>query len=199
VTTADDAIRPDQVARGERPMRADARRNYDRLVEVAREAFNEHGVEASLDDIAKRAGVGPGTLYRHFPNREALLAAVYRDDVETRAGLAVTLAAELSVEEALTTWLRRQVTDLKFKHGLGAAIKTMLAADSETFVFCRNTLREAVSRLLVPAQQAGIIRGDVEPAEVIRLVHGVAVASESAPDQAERLLSIVLDGLRPPR
>jgi AcrR family transcriptional regulator len=191
--------RGDGAERADRQMRADARRNYDRLIAAAREAFTERGVEASLDDIAKRAGVGPGTLYRHFPNREALLAAVYRTDVEARAVLANQLAAEYSVEEALTRWLRLQVTDLKFKRGLGGAIKTMLGADSETFVFCRDMLRGAVGNLLVPAQQAGIIRSDVEPADVLRLVHGVAVSCESDPDQAERLLAIVLDGLRPAR
>jgi AcrR family transcriptional regulator len=177
-------------------MRADARRNYNRLIDVAREAFAERGVEASLDDIAKRAGVGPGTLYRHFPNREALLAAVYRNDVENRAELADKVAKEYPVGEALAAWLRLQVTDLRFKHGLGAAIKTMLSADSETFVFCRDMLRGAVSRLLIPAQEAGYIRADVGPAEVLRLVHGVAIAAETAPEQAEQLLSIVLDGLR---
>jgi AcrR family transcriptional regulator len=196
-TAGPGAGRPAEEA--ERRMRADARRNYDRLIEVARDAFAERGVEASLDDIAKRAGVGPGTLYRHFPNREALLAAVYRNDVESRAELADQVAKEYPVGEALAAWLRLQVTDLKFKHGLGAAIKTMLAADSETFVFCRDMLRGAVSRLLIPAQEAGYIRTDVEPAEVLRLVHGVAIASEAAPEQADRLLSIVMDGLRPPR
>jgi AcrR family transcriptional regulator len=196
VATAEGA---DRVERVQRQMRADARRNYDRLIVAAREAFTERGAEASLDDIAKRAGVGPGTLYRHFPNREQLLAAVYRSDVENRAAQADKLAREYSVEQALTSWLRLQMNDIKIKRGLGSALKTMLAADSETFVFCRDTLRGAVDRLLVPAQEAGIIRADVEPADVLRLVHGVAVSCESDPDQADRLLSIVLDGLRPPR
>lgn len=182
-----------------RRMRADARRNYDRLLAAARDAFGEHGVDASLDDIAKRAGVGPGTLYRHFPTREALLAETYRSEVEARARQAEELAGTLPAEEALVRWLQLQVRDIKSTHGLGSAVKTMLGADSEPLDFCRETLREAVRTLLTPAQEAGIIRSDVEAADVLRLVHGVATAAESAPEQADKLLSIVIDGLRPPR
>jgi AcrR family transcriptional regulator len=180
-------------------MRADARRNYERLLAAAREAFGERGTEASLDDIAKRAGVGPGTLYRHFPTREALLAAAYRSDVEARTARAEELAETLPVEEALVSWLRVQVQEIKGKRGLGSAVKTMLGGDSETLAFCRELMHAGVRRLLEPAQEAGIIRSDVGPADVLRLVHGVAVAAESAPDQADKLLFIVLDGLRPPR
>jgi AcrR family transcriptional regulator len=179
-------------------MRADARRNYARLLAAARDAFTEEGVDASLDDIAKRAEVGPGTLYRHFPSREALLAAVYRDDVEARAARADELAGELEPEEALVAWLRGQLDYIKYKRGLGAAVKTMLGADSETLAFCRNVLRAAVGRLLDRAQAAGVVRADVNAADVLRLSHAVGVASEQAPEDADRLLSLVLDGLRPP-
>jgi AcrR family transcriptional regulator len=178
-------------------MRADARRNHERLLASAREAFAAHGVEASLDDIARRAEVGPGTLYRHFPSREALLAAVYRNEVEALAAQADEIAQTHSPEEALAAWLRLQLDYIKHKRGLGAAVKTMLGTDSETLAWCRDTLRAAVGRLLARAQDAGAVRTDVEPADVLRLVHGVAMACESAPDQAERLLSLVLDGLRP--
>jgi AcrR family transcriptional regulator len=182
-----------------RQLRADARRNYERLLAVAREAFGERGAEASLDDIAKRAGVGPGTLYRHFPTREALLAAAYRSDVEARAAQAEELAKTYPVEEALFRWLRQQVQEIKSKRGLGSAVKTMLGTDSETLAFCKQLMYAGVRVLLEPAQEAGVIRSDVEPADVLRLVHGVAVAAESVPDQADKLLGIVLDGLRPPR
>jgi AcrR family transcriptional regulator len=179
-------------------MRSDARRNYARLVAAAREAFTERGADASLDDVAKRAGVGPGTLYRHFPTREALLAAVYRNDVEGLAGQADELSKTLPPEEALTEYLRLHVSYITQMSGLGAAVKAMLAADSATVDFCRESLRAALRRLLEPAQAAGVIRSDVEAPDVLRLMHGIGKACETAPDQAERLLSFVLDGLRPP-
>jgi AcrR family transcriptional regulator len=185
------------MATAERHMRADARRNHERLVTTAREAFTEHGVEASLDDIAKRSGVGPGTLYRHFPTRDALLAAVYRGDVEALAARADELAQALPPDEALSAWLRLQLDYIKHKYGLGAAVKTMLGKDSDTLVWCRDTMRGALGRLLTRAQEAGAVRPDVDAADVLRLVHGVGMASESAPEQADRLLSLVLDGLRP--
>jgi AcrR family transcriptional regulator len=181
----------------ERPMRADARRNYDRLLFVAREAFTEHGAAAHLDHIARRAGVGPGTLYRHFPTREALLAAVYRGDIEAMAAQADELADREPVE-ALDAWLRLQLDYIKTKRGLGSAVKTMLSADTETLAWCRDTMRAALGRLLGRAQEAGAIRTDVTAQDVLRLVHGVALASEAVPEESDRLLSIVLDGLRVP-
>ena len=108
----------------ERPLRADARRNRDRLVEVARSAFAERGLDAPLDDIARRAGVGPGTLYRHFPTREALLAAVYRGDIENLAARARELAASCPPREALARWMSDQL-DYTFatKLGMGSVAK----------------------------------------------------------------------------
>ena len=181
----------------DRPLRADARRNYERLVVAAREAFTEHGAEAHLDDIARRANVGPGTLYRHFPNREVLLAAVYRDDVEALTARADELAERLPPWDALDAWLRLQLEYIKAKRGLGSAVKTMLSNDSETLAWCRDTMRAALRRLLTSAQEAGAVRADVDATEVLRLVHGVGIASEPVPDQADRLLTLVLDGLRP--
>lgn len=179
-------------------MRADAQRNYDRLIAAAREAFNEHGVEASLDDIAKRAKVGPGTLYRHFRNREELLAAVYREDVEGLAARVDELVEKFPPEEAFAEYLRVQLAYITQMHGLGAALKTMLGTDSLPLQFCKTIMRDAVRRVLDPAQQAGIIRPDVEPPDVLRLVHGVGKVCETVPDQADRLLGFILDGLRPP-
>ncbi|MEV4756941.1 helix-turn-helix domain-containing protein [Micromonospora sp. NPDC049559] len=179
-----------------RQMRADARRNRERLVAAAREAFTEHGPDAALDEIARRAGVGPGTLYRHFPNRESLLGAVYRGDIEALAEAAEELAAAHPPEEALGRWLGLQLEYARQKRGLTAALKSALAADGETLDWCRTTLRGALGMLLERAQAEGLIRPDVEPTELLRLVHAVAVASEPEPGQAERLLSFVLDGLR---
>ena len=181
---------------GERPMRADARRNYERLLVAGREAFSERGEQASMDDVAKRAAVGPGTLYRHFPSREALLAAVYRDDVDVMAKRAVELAGTLPPFEALATWLHEQLGYIKAKLGVTAVLKSMLKDDTETFEWCREAMRTAVGGLLKSAQDAGAIRTDVDHITVLRLAHGVGMASENAPEMADRMLDLVIDGLR---
>ena len=182
---------------GERPMRADARRNHERLVSAARDAFAQSGADAPLDDIARRAGVGPGTLYRHFPTRQALLAAVYRGDVDRLDTQATALAGTLAAPEALAAWLWLMLDHAKQKRGLGSAVKAMLADDAETSTYCRGTVRGAVNRLLTAARETGDVRPDVDADDVLRLVHGLGIALESVPDHADRLLGIVLDGLRP--
>ena len=180
-----------------RPMRADARRNFDRLIVAAREAFTEHGPEASLDDIARRAEVGPGTLYRHFPTRIALLEAVYRDDIRRLSGLAHELLAEKPVEEVLGAWMREQVGYVLRRRGLAVTMKTMLDRDSETMAYCKAMLREAADAILVPAKEAGLIRSEVTASDLLRLGHALGYTLEYAPEDAERLLSYLLDGLRP--
>jgi len=179
-----------------RPMRADARRNYERLLAAGREAFGERGEQASMDDIAKRAEVGPGTLYRHFPTREALLAAVYRDDVAVMAKRAEELAGTLPPFEALDAWLHDQLGYIRAKLGINAVLKSMLKDDTETFEWCRDTMRAAVGGLLESAQAAGAIRPDVDAITVLRLAHGVGMASEHAPEMADRMMDLVIDGLR---
>src|SRR5690242_2306744 len=120
-----------------RSMRADAQRNYARLLAVAKDAFGEHGADAPLDDIAKRAGVGAGTLYRHFPTRDSLMAAVYRDDVAELSAQAHDLLERMPPEEALAEWMRMQVAYIIRKRGLGTALITLLGRDSELFAWCR--------------------------------------------------------------
>lgn len=181
----------------DRTLRADARRNRERLVAAGREAFSVHGVDAPMDEVARRAGVGPGTLYRHFPTREALLLAVYRSDVDTIAERARALAAELPPMEALEAWFREQLAYISDRRGVGAAIKKMLISETETLDYCRDTMRGAAGLLLARAQEAGVVRDDLEPPTVLRLVHAVGVASETAPEQAHVMLAVVLDGLRP--
>jgi len=181
---------------GERPMRADARRNYERLLVAGREAFSERGEQASMDDIAKRAEVGPGTLYRHFPSREALLAAVYREDVDLMAKRARELADTLPPFEALATWLHEQLDYIKAKLGITAVLKSILKEDTATFEWCSRSMRAAVGGLLESAQAAGDIRPDVDQITVLRLAHGVGMASENAPELAEKMLDLVIDGLR---
>jgi AcrR family transcriptional regulator len=186
-----------------RPMRADARRNYDRLVTAARTAFAEHGAEASLDDVARRAGVGPGTLYRHFPTRLALLEAVYRDDVTALCAEAAELAATRPPEQALAAWMRTFVRYATGKRGLVAALKESLGEQTTSFFTeCSTALRQAAGMLLTGAQRAGAVRTDANVSDLLKLVHGISVVTEHAqddPGQADRLLSVVLDGLRPAR
>jgi AcrR family transcriptional regulator len=178
-------------------MRADARRNYDRIVATARAAFLEHGIDVPLDEIAKRARVGPGTLYRHFPNRDALIEAVYREEVTQLADSAYALREELPVEEALFAWMREQVRWAREVSGFASTLKAVIDEDSPTFTFCKKELRIAVEALLAPAQAAGVVRADLEPTDLMRLAHGVGSAATYADEAGtERLVSVFLDGIR---
>ncbi|MFF7870056.1 TetR/AcrR family transcriptional regulator [Streptomyces qaidamensis] len=182
-----------------RPMRADARRNYERLLTVAVEAFAEHGEGASLDDIAKRAGVGSGTLYRHFPTRQALLEAAYLDRVEAIAARADALADELPPGEALGEWLYELGAGMIRMRGLKALLGPAVT-DSGALVntACGDSVKAAAGRLVRAAQEAGTLRRDVEPVDVLRLAHGVATASELADGegrQFRRYLTLLTEGL----
>jgi AcrR family transcriptional regulator len=178
-------------------MRADARRNYDKIVATARAVFMERGPDVPLDEIAKRARVGAGTLYRHFPHREALVEAVYREEITKLADRAYALRDELPVAEALFAWMREEVRWVREISGLAHALKEAIDESSPTFTFCKDELRAAVQVLLEPAQQAGMVRADLEPADLMRLAHGVGSASAYADDEGtEKLLSVVLDGIR---
>jgi AcrR family transcriptional regulator len=191
---------PDGAATAGRPMRADARRNYERLVAAAGAAFAEHGTDASMDDIARRAGVGPGTLYRHFPTRQALLEAVYRDQVEALCALAYELRDTLPPGEALAAWLRAVAGYVTAKRELAAALMSGPGEERpEVFAAAKQAMREAGTALVRRAQEAGEVRGDVDVADLLKLGHAIALAAEHAPggpDQADRLLALVMDGLR---
>ena len=180
-------------------MRADARRNYDRLLAAALAAFGEQGADtASLEEIARRAGVGIGTLYRHFPTRQALLEAVYRDQVDALAVRAADLMRADSPGAALAQWLQALVTFGSTKRSLTTALLETLDKESELLSSAGAILRESTNQLLVRAQEAGVARSDVRGTDVLRLAHGVSMAAESAPGdpgQAERMLALVVDGL----
>jgi AcrR family transcriptional regulator len=181
----------------ERPMRADARRNRQRLLAAARTAFTEHGAEASLDDIARRAGVGSGTLYRHFPTRQALVEAVYRDQVEALCTRGYELLDTLPPDDALAAWLRALADYVTTKRGLATAMKAIMDDQgSQVFASCKQALYAAARALLTRAQETGTVRADADVDDLLRLVHAIAVATEQAPDGGERLLSLVMDGLR---
>ncbi|MEU6401952.1 helix-turn-helix domain-containing protein [Streptomyces sp. NPDC046985] len=182
-----------------RPMRADARRNYERLLKAAERAFAEHGENASLDDIAKRAGVGSGTLYRHFPNRQALLEAAYVDRIEALAARADTLSRRRPAGEALTQWLEELCLVSLQVRGLRALLGSAVADGGAAAVtVCGTSIKGAATRLVEAAQREGALRGDVEPVEVLRLAHGVATASELADGEAARIrryLTLLMQGL----
>jgi len=179
VSTAE-SERPERPKWLERPMRADARRNYDKIVATARAAFLERDVDVPLDEIAKRAHVGPGTLYRHFPNRDTLIEAVYREEITRLADRAYALDDELPPEEALFVWIRVQVRWQREVSGMTATIKAVIDENSPTFAFCKQELRTAVGVLLKKAQQSGVVRADLEPVDLMRLTHGVGSASTYA-------------------
>jgi AcrR family transcriptional regulator len=194
--------RPAPAQAGEpRPMRADAQRNYERLLSAAVAAFAEHGADdVSLEEIARRAGVGIGTLYRHFPTRQALLEAVYRDQVEALRARADELAGSDSPRDALAEWLRALAAFSATKHNLTSALLATLGKDSSLMSDCSKVICDAADDLLSQAKHAGVVRADADARDLIRLVHAVNIATQFAaadPGQAERLLRLVLDGLRP--
>jgi AcrR family transcriptional regulator len=176
-------------------MRADARRSRAALLAAATAAFTENGADAPLEDIARRAGVGIGTLYRHFPTRLDLQAAVFRSQVDSVCARAEDLLEGAPAEAAFAGWIRALAGYLVTKRGLSHALITSLGKDSELISGCWIAMRDTADRLLVHAQEAGVVRPDVTATDVMRLVHGIAVATEQAPDQADRLLSLMLDGL----
>ena len=177
-------------------MRADAQRSHARLLAAATAAFAENGADAPLEDIARRAGVGIGTLYRHFPTRLDLQAAVYRSQVNAVCETAEDLLEGASPEQAFAGWIRALAGYLVTKRGLSHTLISSLGRDSELISTCWMAMRDTADRLLVHAQEAGVVRPDVTAMDVMRLVHGIVVATERAPDESDRLLSLMLDGLR---
>jgi AcrR family transcriptional regulator len=178
----------------QRPQRADARRNYDKLVAAARALFTEEGTSAPLEDIAERAGVGIGTLYRHFPTRQALLEAVYVDEVEAMAQAAVDLA-ELPPWDALSQWLHQYVGFAATKRALNEALLEA-APDSDVLLACRTAIAGAGEALIERAQRDGVVRTDTNFMDVVRMVGGIAMVPGADPGQKERMLELALDGLR---
>lgn len=181
------------------PKRADARRNYERLLAAAAAAFAEHGADdVSLEEIARRAGVGIGTLYRHFPARRALVEAVYKDQVDGLDALATKLLVAESPGNALGDWMRAFVAFGRTKRSLSSALVQTIGKNSELMSACSMILRGRTDELLSRAQQAGEARPEVRTADIFRLTHGLIMATETEPtdpDQPDRLLSLVIDSV----
>jgi AcrR family transcriptional regulator len=178
-----------------RPKRADARRNYEKILAAAREAFAEGGEATSLEEIARRAEVGIGTLYRHFPNRQSLLEALYVNEVEELSRSAEALDGG-DPWEALNGWFERLIAYLATKRALAAELTNYLAPDAPLFQACRTSLFASGEPLLKRAQEAGMVRRDVDFSDVLHMVAGISKNPVTDPKQIERILRIALDGLR---
>jgi AcrR family transcriptional regulator len=178
-----------------RPKRADARRNYEKVLAAAREAFADGGESTALEEIARRAGVGIGTLYRHFPNRQALVEALYVGEVEEICRSADELG-DADPWEALSGWFERFIGYIATKQALANELLNYLDHDAALFKVCRTSLWEAGEPLLRRAQEAGEVRPDVSIGEVIQMVVGIAKIPTGDPAQTQQILRIALDGLR---
>ena len=178
-----------------RPKRADARRNYEKVLAAAREAFAEGGESTALEEIARRAGVGIGTLYRNFPNRQALLEALYVNEVEEVCRSAAELAGGDPWED-LNGWFERLMGYFATKRALAHELLNYFDRDAPLFQTCRVSLYAAGEPLLKRAQEAGAVRPDVEFSEVMQMLFGIAKIPANDPGQIEHILRIALDGLR---
>ena len=202
--TADATGRPSRAAGGKAPgavrrPRADARRNREGLLEAAKTAFAEVGAEASLEEIARRAGVGIGTLYRHFPTRDAVVEAVYRREVQQLADAAPRLIESMAPAEALRAWMRLFIDYIAAKRVIAPALKSLVGGGSALYADSGARINEAIALLVERARESGDIRPDAEPADLLRALIGFAYVN-SAPDweaSARRLIDLLIDGLKP--
>jgi len=180
-----------------RPLRADAQRNLDALLEAAMAVFAASGVDAPVRQIAARAGVGVGTVYRHFPQRSDLVAAVFRHEVDACADAAPVLAAEHPPGEALARWLQRYVDFIAAKRGLAAALHSGNPAFEPLPAYFRERLKPAFRTLLAAAAAAGEVRADVDPGDLLNAVANLSsTAHGGGPEQARRMVALLVDGLR---
>jgi AcrR family transcriptional regulator len=191
---------PKKYPQRRRKLRVDAQRNRERLLGVAKEAFRKYGANASLDDVAKQAGVGAGTLYRHFPNRDALIEAVYRNEVEKLAAAERELSEKLPPVEALRAWMLLFVDHIAAKQIIAPALNTLAGGASKMYEGSRAQVQGAVTALVKRAIASGDIREDIEPFDLLRALIGFSHVA-SGPDwqqSARRLVDILIAGSRPP-
>lgn len=182
-----------------RKPRTDAQRNRDRILEVAKDAFTRFGAEASLDEIAKQSGVGPGTLYRHFPSRDALIEAVYRSEVEKLAAAARTFAKELSPIQALRAWMLLFVDYIGAKHIIAPALNSLVGGPTKLYEGSRGQIQGAIELLVKHAIKSGDIRKDLDPFDLVRALIGSSYVTAGSDwlQSARRLVEILIAGSRP--
>jgi AcrR family transcriptional regulator len=183
-----------------RKPRADGQRNRELLLEAAKAAFAAMGPDASLDEIARRAGVGIGTLYRHFPSRDAIVEAVYSRAVQQLADSATRLLATQTPGEALHQWMQLFVDYIATKKVIASALSALVGGASELYAASGQLITEAVRLLIARAAASGDIRADVDPMDLLRALIGFTYGNDSPGWQASalRLIDILMDGLRPP-
>src|ERR1700693_5149589 len=182
-----------------RKLRADALRNRERILEIAKESFTRSGANISLDDVAKQAGIGPGTLYRHFPTRDALLEAVYRTEVEKLAAAEGEFAKTMPPIEALRAWMLLFVDYIAAKQIIAPALNTMVGGPSKIDETTSYLVKGAINALVKRAIYSGDIRSDLDPFDLLRALIGVSNVA-SGPDwqqSARRLVDILIIGSRP--
>lgn len=181
-----------------RKPRTDALRNRERILEVAKGAFTRHGATTSLDDIAKQAGVGAGTLYRHFPTRDALIEAVYRSEVEKLAAAARSFAASMPPIEALRSWMLLSVDYIAAKHIIAPALNSVVGGPSRLYEDSRSLIHEAIDELVKRAKKSGDLRKDLDASDLLRAVIGVSYVGSGHDWQqsARRLVDILIEGSR---
>lgn len=182
----------------QRKPRTDALRNRERILEAAKAAFTRHGAEASLDDIAKQADVGAGTLYRHFPTRDALIEAVYRSEVEKLAAAAHGFAAAMSPIEALRAWLLLFVDYVAAKHIIAPALSSVAGGPSRLYEGSRNLVQKTIDDLVKRAKKSGDVRKEVGASDLLRAVIGASYVGFGGDWQqsARRLVDILIAGSR---
>jgi AcrR family transcriptional regulator len=190
-----DAAAPEQAQPAGRRLRADAQRNYDALIEAARASFRDSGGDTSLEEIAKRAGVGIGTLYRHFPTRLALLEAVYRDEVDELERRTQSLLQDTDPREVLRPWMDLFVDYATTKRALFQELVDAVGRDSDLLTHSRGVIERTANDVIDKARAAGAVRDDLEAGDVIRLMGGCTMMPGSTPEQRERMLSVIADGI----
>ena len=182
-----------------RPLRADAQRNREKLLIAATEAFAEEGEDVALETVAARAGVGIGTLYRHFPNRDALVVAAYQQEVDSLCAAAVDFAASQPADEALGAWAERFADYIAAKRSMGEALRTAVSStECAVFSDCRGRILGALRLLLAAGARDGTLRADVDPEDVMRVVNAIWYLPDGPQwrDTVGRMLDLVIDGLR---
>jgi len=182
----------------ERPLRADAQRNRDRLLAAATEAFVEDGEDVALEAVAARAGVGIGTFYRHFPSRDALVVAAYQHEVDALCAAAADLLATQPADDALRAWTQRFADYIATKRRMGNALRSAAASDSPLFAATRERIIGALQLLLEAGAASGTLRSDVDPRDFMRIINGIWYLPDGPRwrEDVGRMLELVIDGLR---
>ena len=196
-STGSRAVEAPEPLLADRPLRADAVRNRELLITTAAAAFAARGAEVPLEDVARQAGVGIGTLYRHFPTRDSLVEAVYRHEVDVLCESADQLLDTLPPDQALQEWMQLFVRHVATKRGMLSVLKPMLSSNATFFAETKGRATAAASKLLDAGVAAGTVRADVDGGDLLRAIGGICMSTDrERSDAADRLVGLLIDGLR---